>query len=132
MAGHDFDADAGLAINLAPGDSGIWQSMMLDPLPAGNYELRLRLAVAGEGPVRLDVAVRPLGAQGEPMGDRRLLVPVGRPDKIIITRSVDDRWKPDIQDRDHGTRGERWREGAGVGHVRAPDLAESGRVAALL
>ncbi|MBV8458529.1 MAG: vanadium-dependent haloperoxidase [Acetobacteraceae bacterium] len=81
--GARFDAGAGLAIDLAPGDSGTWQSMMLDPLPAGNYELRLKLAVAGEGAVRLDVAVRPLGAQAEPMGDRTLLVPAGGPGKII-------------------------------------------------
>jgi PAP2 superfamily len=81
--GARFDAGAGLAIDVAPGGSGTWQSMVLDPLPAGNYELRLKLAVAGEGPVRLDVVVRPLGAQAEPIGDRTLLVPAGGPGKII-------------------------------------------------
>lgn len=70
-----FDAASGLAIDLTPGASGTWQSTILDPLPAGNYELRLKAEVSGDGPAMLDIAVKPTGAQAAPIADRAIVVP---------------------------------------------------------
>jgi len=58
-----FDSASGLAIELPPGASGTWESIVLDPLPAGSYQIKLKVAVSGDQPVRLAVAVRPTGAQ---------------------------------------------------------------------
>jgi hypothetical protein len=78
-----FDAASGLAIDLTPGASGTWQSIMLDPLPAGNYELRLKAEVSGDGPAMLDIAVKPTGAQAAPIADRAMLVPPTGSSRIV-------------------------------------------------
>jgi PAP2 superfamily len=55
--GAEFPDDRGLAINLAPDTAGVWRSVALDPVPAGDYELRLKVDVAGGAPIRLQVAI---------------------------------------------------------------------------
>jgi hypothetical protein len=67
-SGHvaKFSEGVGLAIDLAPGAAGIWQSVALDPVPAGNYELRLTAGVAGDAAIRLRVAIEAGEAPGQP------------------------------------------------------------------
>jgi hypothetical protein len=61
-----FAADAGLAIDLKPGAAGSWQSVVLDPMPAGKYELKLALSVAGDAPIRLRTAIESGDRGGTP------------------------------------------------------------------
>jgi hypothetical protein len=55
--GTKFSDRAGLAIDLAPGAAGIWRSIVLDPVPVGAYELKLKAGVTGDSPVRLRVTI---------------------------------------------------------------------------
>jgi hypothetical protein len=61
-----FAAAAGLAIDLKPDADGSWQSVVLDPMPAGKYELKLGLSVAGDAPIRLRTAIEPGDRGGTP------------------------------------------------------------------
>jgi hypothetical protein len=63
-AGAKFPRSAGLAIDLAAGDAGIWRSIALDPVPAGDYELRFTVDVSGNHPVSFRVAVETSGVAG--------------------------------------------------------------------
>ncbi|MBV8095488.1 MAG: vanadium-dependent haloperoxidase [Acetobacteraceae bacterium] len=54
-----FDAGLGLTIEVGTGASGAWRSAMLDPLPAGDYELKLKATASGDSPARMEVAIRP-------------------------------------------------------------------------
>lgn len=56
-SGAKFPPSAGLAIDLAPSGAGTWRSIALDPVPAGDYELRLTIDVGGDQPVTLGVAI---------------------------------------------------------------------------
>jgi hypothetical protein len=56
-SGAKFPPSAGLAIDLAPSGAGTWRSIALDPVPAGDYELRLTIDVGGDQPVTLGMAI---------------------------------------------------------------------------
>ena len=43
-----FDAASGLAIDLPPGGAGVWRSIVVDAMPAGAYELKLKAKVTGD------------------------------------------------------------------------------------
>jgi hypothetical protein len=47
----------GLAMNLPPARAGAWRSTVLDPLPAGAYELALTVKTADGGPIRFAIAI---------------------------------------------------------------------------
>ena len=51
-----------LGIDVAAGAGGAWRSIIADAMPAGNYELKLKVAVTGDRPVRFEAAITP--AQG--------------------------------------------------------------------
>ena len=54
-----FDAASGLAIDLPPQGAGVWRSIVVDAMPAGAYELKLKAKATGDAPVRLKVAIEP-------------------------------------------------------------------------
>ena len=53
-----FQTVGGLAIDLPAGGAGAWRSIVVDPMPAGNYGLRLRIAVTGDQAIRLNASVQ--------------------------------------------------------------------------
>jgi membrane-associated phospholipid phosphatase len=54
-----FEAGSGLAVDLPRGGVAAWRSAVVDPMPAGTYELRLHATVTGDRPIRLKVAIEP-------------------------------------------------------------------------
>ena len=52
-----FQTEGGLAIDLPAGGAGAWRSIVVDPMPAGAYELRLNLAATGNQAIQLRVSV---------------------------------------------------------------------------
>jgi hypothetical protein len=79
-----FPNDMGLAIDLAPGAAGVWRSVMLDPVPAGNYQLRLRAAVAGEAPLRLRAAIESGELPGaQPLAASETVIPPTGAKRIV-------------------------------------------------
>jgi hypothetical protein len=58
----NYPDGTGLAADLSSGAVAAWRSIVLDPVPAGHYELRLKLATSGEAAVRLNVAIESSGS----------------------------------------------------------------------
>lgn len=56
-----FASGSGLAVDVRPGAVGMWKSMVVDAMPAGTYELKLKASAVGEAPVQLAVAITPNG-----------------------------------------------------------------------
>jgi membrane-associated phospholipid phosphatase len=54
-----FEAGLGLAVDLPRGGAGEWRSTVVDAMPAGTYELKLKAKVTGDQPIRLKVAIEP-------------------------------------------------------------------------
>jgi PAP2 superfamily len=54
-----FEAASGLTVDLPPGGAGAWRSIVVDPMPAGAYALKLTVKATGDQPVRLKVAIEP-------------------------------------------------------------------------
>jgi membrane-associated phospholipid phosphatase len=54
-----FEAGSGLAVDLPRGGAGVWRSSVVDPMPAGTYELKFKAKVTGDQPIRLKVAIEP-------------------------------------------------------------------------
>jgi hypothetical protein len=54
-----FEAASGLAVDLPPRGAGVWRSIVVDAMPAGAYELKLKAKATGDEPVRLKVAIEP-------------------------------------------------------------------------
>jgi hypothetical protein len=54
-----FEAGSGLGVNLPRGGAGVWRSTVVDAMPAGTYELKLKAKVTGDQPIRLQVAMEP-------------------------------------------------------------------------
>ena len=52
-----FQTEGGLAIDLPAGGAGAWRSIVVDPMPAGAYELKLKLAATGNQAIQLRVSV---------------------------------------------------------------------------
>lgn len=82
---------AGLAIDLLPHAQGMWRSIVLDPVPAGAYELRLKVGTTGEVPLRLQVAIRPneVSRAGATVESDTALPPAGRQGTVTL------RWTSD-------------------------------------
>src|SRR6516162_198772 len=54
-----FEAASGLAVDLPSQGAGVWRSIVVDAMPAGAYELKLKAKATGDEPVRLKVAIEP-------------------------------------------------------------------------
>jgi hypothetical protein len=75
-SGTKFPPSAGMAVDLAPSEAGTWRSIALDPMPAGDYELRLTVEVSGEEPVSLGMAIEPSGAlRAAPLAASESVIP---------------------------------------------------------
>jgi hypothetical protein len=75
-----FQTVGGLAIDLPAGGAGAWRSIVVDPMPAGNYELRLMVAATGNQPIQLNASVQ---ARGE--SDKSVLL--GSTDTVVSAAS---------------------------------------------
>ncbi len=86
-ADHDskFSDSTGLAMDLTPGASGGWRSVVLDPVPTGLYELKLKVKTEGEAPLRFRVAVDAGEGQGTPtLASSESVIPPSAP-KCVLT-----------------------------------------------
>jgi hypothetical protein len=70
-----FQTKGGLAMELPAGGAGAWRSIVVDPMPAGAYELRLRLAATGNQAIQLRVSVE--------AGEESRSVLLGATDKVV-------------------------------------------------
>ena len=89
-----FDTTAGLVIDAPAGTSGTWQSTLLDPMPAGHYELKLKLAVSGDGPARVRVAAEPGGMQAEAVAERTIELPATGQSQVLTVPWTTDGSQP--------------------------------------
>jgi hypothetical protein len=82
-----------MAIDLAPSDAGTWRSIALDPMPAGDYELRLTVEVSGDQPISLRVAIEAGGAPGAaPLAASESVVPpTGSTATVTLPGATTDR-----------------------------------------
>ncbi len=80
-----FDSASGLAIDLPPQGAGVWKSAVVDAMPAGAYELKLKVKATGDQPVRLKVAIepseRPRGAA--PLSATEATIPATGADSVV-------------------------------------------------
>jgi hypothetical protein len=77
-----FEAASGLAVDLPPGGSGAWRSSVVDAMPAGAYELKVKAKVTAGQPVRLKVAIEP--------SERSQVAPLSATEAIILATGFDD------------------------------------------
>ena len=79
-----FEAASGLAVDLPPGGVGVWRSIVVDAMPAGAYELKLKTAVTGDQPIRLTVAIEPSEkSQADPVAATEAVVPATGSDGVV-------------------------------------------------
>jgi hypothetical protein len=79
-----FEAASGLAVDLPPGGVGVWRSIVVDAMPAGAYELKLKTAVTGDQPIRLTVAIEPSEkSQADPVPTTEAVVPATGSDGVV-------------------------------------------------
>lgn len=52
-----FETASGLGVDLPRGGAAVWQSTVVDAMPAGTYELKIKTRVTGDQPIRLKVAL---------------------------------------------------------------------------
>ena len=77
-----FDAASGLTIDLPPQGAGLWRSIVVDAMPAGAYELKLKAKATGDQPIRLKVAIEP--------GERsQVAAPLAATETIIPATGID-------------------------------------------
>ncbi len=86
-----FEAASGLAIDLPPGGAGVWRSIVVDAMPAGAYELKLKAEVTGDQPIRLKVAIEPSGgSQADPLAEKDATLPPAGSDDVVTIPWVSD------------------------------------------
>jgi hypothetical protein len=79
-----FDASSGLAVDLPPGGAGVWRSIVVDAIPAGAYQLKLKAKVTGGQPIRLKVAIEPSERpQADPLTANEAIIPATRSDGVV-------------------------------------------------
>ncbi len=79
-----FEAASGLAVDLPPGGVGVWRSIVVDAMPAGAYELKLKTTVTGHQPIRLMVAIEPSEkSQADPLTVNETIIPATGSDGIV-------------------------------------------------
>jgi hypothetical protein len=86
-----FRTSGGLAIDVSAGGAGAWRSIIVDPMPAGSYELKLAVAATGDQPVRLAAVVEASqgGADGVIGKTEAILQPAGTPSIVTIPWTSD-------------------------------------------
>jgi membrane-associated phospholipid phosphatase len=85
-----FETGSGLVIDMGPGSAGRWQSTVLDPIPAGNYELKLKLAATGDAPVSLRTTIEPGEPGNRPFASTEAPVPATGTSTVITVPWASD------------------------------------------
>ena len=85
-----FELRRGPGDGCSAGASRTRQCSVLDPMPAGDYLLRLKVAVSGDHPARLTIAVRPCGAQGTPVAESTVLANPSEHGRILTLPQTSD------------------------------------------
>ncbi len=80
-----FDAASGLAIDLPPQGAGVWRSIVVDAMPSGAYELKLKAKAAGDQTVRLKVAIEPSerSQAAAPLAAAEAAIPATGSDSVV-------------------------------------------------
>jgi len=86
-----FETASGLAVDLPPGGSGAWRSGVVDAMPAGAYELKVKAKVTGDQPIRVKVAIEPgERSQGAPLSATEAIIPATGFDDLVTTAWTSD------------------------------------------
>jgi hypothetical protein len=86
-----FETASGLAIDLPPHGAGAWRSVVVDPMPAGAYELKLKAKATGDQPVRLKIAIEPEGRpQAAPLAATEATIPATGSDGVLTVPFTSD------------------------------------------
>ena len=79
-----FEAASGLEIDLPRGGAGLWRSTVVDAMPAGTYELKLKVKVTGDQPIRLKIASEPSErSQVAPLSTTEVMLPATGSDGFV-------------------------------------------------
>ncbi len=90
-----FEAASGLAVDLPPGGVGVWRSIVVDAMPAGAYELKLKANVTGDQPIRLTIAIEPSEkSQADPVAVTEAVVPATGSDDVVTIPWASDGVRP--------------------------------------
>jgi membrane-associated phospholipid phosphatase len=90
-----FEAASGLAVDLPPGGAGVWQSTVVDAMPAGTYELKLKAEVTGDQPIRLKVAIEPSeSSHANPLAVNDAIIPAIGSDGVVTIPWISDGVQP--------------------------------------
>ena len=127
-----FEAASGLAVDLPPGGAGVWRSIVVDAMPAGAYELKLKAKVTGDQPIRLKVAIEPSeSSHADPLAVTEAIIPATGSDGVVTIPWTSDGVQPfQGVDRSAG-RGWRW-PATRLNHSSYTRVADGGGVAPLL
>ena len=90
-----FESASGLAVDLPPGGAGVWRSIVVDAMPAGAYELKIRTKVSGDQPIRLIVAIEPSDRpQSDPLAVTETIVPATGSEGVLTIPWESDGLRP--------------------------------------
>ena len=90
-----FEAASGLPVDLPPGGAGVWRSTVVDAMPAGTYELKLKAKVTGNQPIRLKVAIEPSeSSHADPLTVTEAIIPATGSDGVVTIRWTTDGAQP--------------------------------------
>ena len=86
-----FETASGLAIDLPPHGAGAWRSVVVDPMPAGAYELKLKAKATGDQPVQLKIAIEPEGRpQAAPLAATEATISATGSDGVLTVPFTSD------------------------------------------
>ncbi len=90
-----FEAASGLVVDLPSGGVGVWRSILVDAMPAGAYELKLKANVTGDQPIRLTIAIEPSEkSQADPVAVTEAVVPATGSDDVVTIPWASDGVRP--------------------------------------
>jgi hypothetical protein len=86
-----FQMGGGLAIDLPSGGAGVWRSIVVDAMPAGAYELKLRVTATGDQAVWLKASVEAGGqSKSVVLGATEAIVPTAGSASIMTVPWTSD------------------------------------------
>ena len=91
-----FEAASGLAVDLPPQGAGVWRSIVVDAMPAGAYELKLKAKATGDQPIRLKVAIEPSDSPqaAAPLAVTEAIIPATGSDGVVTIPWTSDGAQP--------------------------------------
>ena len=73
----------------------MWRSIVVDAMPAGAYELKLKTTATGDQPIRLTVAIEPSErSQADPLTATEAIVPANGSDGVVTVPWTSDGVRP--------------------------------------